>query len=86
MSPELARSLVDENVGVLKRFVEGYLLNNGIAVQLVEAVAKKLLGAEVAAHGIVPDGYAAIPTQLVQTAVRSLVDITVIDPTVFKEG
>jgi hypothetical protein len=75
MDMQAARAIIDANAEMLERFTTMYLLDNGVGVQLVEAVARELFGQQVVVGVTVTDDVAKSPKELVSTAMRDIVNV-----------
>lgn len=70
-----ARQTLEANAGVIETFVMQYLFDNGIGVQLIEAVARDLFGQQVVVNGTVPEGVASSPRELLADAIKDVVNV-----------
>ena len=68
-------AFVDQNIDGLEIFVMKYLLDNGIGVHLVEAVAKELFGQAIAASIVVSEEHSSNAKDLVSTAINDVVEV-----------
>lgn len=71
-----AQAVINDNAGVIENFVMKYLLDNGVSVQLLEAVAKALFNQQVVMNGTVPEGTATAPKEMLATAVGDVITIS----------
>ena len=70
-----ARQIVEANASAIQLFVEQYMLDNGVGVQMVEVVAKELFGQQVVVNGTMPDDVAKTPKELVGVAIADVVNV-----------
>jgi hypothetical protein len=75
MSSPDAQTIVDANEPVLRTFVLKYLLDNGITIQLVEAVTVALFGKPFESGGTVPSDVATSASELVATAIKDVIEL-----------
>lgn len=75
MSTQDPQSIVDANEDAIETFVSGYLLDNGIGVQLLEVIARELFGQQVKVNGTVPEDVATAPKDLLSAAIQDIVEV-----------
>ena len=73
LNRERAERIVQQNDAILKRFIQGYVWDNGVGVYLIAAIAKDLFGQRVVFQsGEVPAGVADTPIKMLEKIIKDL--------------
>lgn len=70
-----SRNLVNANINVLDAFIMGYVLDNGVGVQMIETISREILGDQSASTDMA--------SQLFSTAAQDVVKVGLLTETTF---